>query len=128
MESRRHLPVSRASRVIISKSDPRFSTAFPLELETRLDAATYTKFIEQVNAPLREAYSTSGAVVDNLIGVLTWWTSLIWRTSHFEKVGTSARAAMRAEGGHGQSGELQPPQEEGLTAGTAARRGRHPRG
>ncbi|KLT44281.1 hypothetical protein CC85DRAFT_283795 [Cutaneotrichosporon oleaginosum] len=63
----------------------QFSTAFPLELETRLDAATYTKLIESINAPLREAYSVSGAVVDNLIGVLTWWTSLLWRTSHFEK-------------------------------------------
>ncbi|BEJ14821.1 hypothetical protein CspHIS471_0405880 [Cutaneotrichosporon sp. HIS471] len=62
----------------------QFSTAFPLELETRLDAATYTKFIESINVPLREAYSVSGAVIDNLIGVLTWWTSLLWHKSHFE--------------------------------------------
>lgn len=68
------------------RADLRFSAAFPLELETRLDAATYTKFIESINAPLREAYSVSGAVVDNLIGVLTWWTSLLWRTSRFEQV------------------------------------------
>lgn len=52
--------------------------------------AAFVKFIETLNAPLREAFSTSGAVWDNLIAVLTWWTSLLWRTSHFEKVGVGA--------------------------------------
>lgn len=58
---------------------------FPLELESRLSPASFQLFVEAINDPLREAYSTSGAVVDNLIGIATWWTSLIWRPSHFEK-------------------------------------------
>lgn len=24
-------------------------------------------------------------MIDNIIAIVTWWTSLIWRTSHFEK-------------------------------------------
>jgi len=65
----------------------RFSTTFPLELESRLNPETFSTFVESINEPLREAYSVSGAIVDNLIAVATWWTSLFWRTSHFEKVG-----------------------------------------
>lgn len=67
-------------------TNARFSTVFPLELETRISPTEFAKFIERLNQPLREAYSTSGAVWDNVIAVLTWWTSLMWRTSHFEKV------------------------------------------
>ncbi|RSH85810.1 uncharacterized protein EHS24_003990 [Apiotrichum porosum] len=63
----------------------QFATAFPLELESRLSPASFQLFVEAINDPLREAYSTSGAVIDNIIAIVTWWTSLIWRTSHFEK-------------------------------------------
>lgn len=64
----------------------RFSTTFPLELESRISPAKFTTFIEEINVPLREAYSVSGAVLDNLLAIATWWTSLMWHTSHFEKV------------------------------------------
>ena len=35
---------------------------------------------------LISAYSTSEAVIDNLIAIATWWTSLMFRDGHFEKV------------------------------------------
>lgn len=77
----------------------RFSTTFPLELESRLTPKIFAAFIESLNEPLVEAYSVSGAVVDNLIAVATWWTSLFWRTSHFEKVSdVGGRGASDVEG------------------------------
>jgi len=42
--------------------------------------------MNNLNELLITAYSTRGAVIDNLIAIATWWTSLLWRTSHFEKV------------------------------------------
>jgi len=35
---------------------------------------------------LISAYSTKAAVIDNLIAIATWWTSLMFRDGHFEKV------------------------------------------
>jgi hypothetical protein len=35
---------------------------------------------------LSSAYSLRGAVRDNLLAIASWWTSLWWHTSHFEKV------------------------------------------
>jgi hypothetical protein len=57
-----------------------------MELESRISPAEFTAFINILNTHLVAAYSVRGAVVDNLIAVATWWTSLLWRTSTFEKV------------------------------------------
>jgi hypothetical protein len=57
-----------------------------MELDSRISAADFTSFINTLNAHLVAAYSVRGAVVDNLIAVATWWTSLWWRTSTFETV------------------------------------------
>lgn len=99
--------------LIYSAHATRFSTVFPMELESRIAPAAFQSFVESINSPLEEAYSVSGAITDNLIAVLTWWTSLLWRTSHFEKV----------RGVHPliKSRHL-------TVAGTAARRADHSRG
>ncbi|TXT15504.1 hypothetical protein VHUM_00007 [Vanrija humicola] len=73
----------------------QFTTNFPIEIDGRVTPTEFAKFVEAVNEPLREAYSVSGAVVDNVIAVLTWWTSLWWRTSHFEKELQRAEAVIR---------------------------------
>lgn len=75
-----------SSHIELSELTYRFSTSFPLELESRISPAKFTAFIEEINVHLREAYSVSGAVMDNLLAIATWWTSLMWHTSHFEKV------------------------------------------
>lgn len=64
----------------------RFETSFPMELGSRISASDFSSFISTLNAHLVAAYSVRGAVIDNLIAVATWWTSLWWRTSTFEKV------------------------------------------
>ncbi|KAL1413807.1 hypothetical protein Q8F55_001591 [Vanrija albida] len=73
----------------------QISTNFPVELDGRVTPTDFAKFVEAVNEPLRDAYSVSGAVVDNVIAVLSWWTSLWWRTSHFEKELQRAEAVIR---------------------------------
>lgn len=40
----------------------------------------------EINSIMRSAYSTEAAVIDNLIAIATWWTSLMFRDGHFEKV------------------------------------------
>jgi hypothetical protein len=41
--------------------------------------------IETLNTHLTAAYSIRGATIDNLIAIASWWTSILWRTSHFER-------------------------------------------
>ena len=36
--------------------------------------------------------------MDNLIAIATWWTSLFWRTSHFERVSSGARGLYSSAG------------------------------
>lgn len=57
-----------------------------MELEDRISPAQFTAFINTLNEHLVAAYSVRGAVVDNLIAIATWWTSLLWRVSTFERV------------------------------------------
>lgn len=67
-------------------ADGRFESIFPMELEGRITPAVFQAVIADINVHLTDAYSVRGAVLDNLIAVGTWWTSLVWRTSHFERV------------------------------------------
>lgn len=67
----------------------------PVELEGRIAPTAFTFFMEALNIHLREAYSTKGAVVDNVVAVLTWWTSLLWRKSKFEAVSGERVATLR---------------------------------
>ncbi|EIW71762.1 hypothetical protein TREMEDRAFT_22967, partial [Tremella mesenterica DSM 1558] len=83
----RHLPkeILRIERDWSEGEVCQFEPIFPMELEGRISPSTFQEFIRTINAHLTNAYSVRGAVVDNLIAVSTWWTSLLWRTSHFEK-------------------------------------------
>lgn len=36
--------------------------------------------------------------MDNLIAIATWWTSLLWRTSHFERVSCGTRGLCSSAG------------------------------
>jgi hypothetical protein len=83
-----HLPkeIVRIDRDWSDGEPCQFCESFPLELEGRLQPHKWTEFISALNAVLLEAYSVRGAAVDNIIAVLTLWTSLAWRTSHFERV------------------------------------------
>lgn len=51
----------------------------------QISPAEFSTFVASLNARMTSAYSVRGAVIDNLLAVATWWTSLLWRTSHFEK-------------------------------------------
>jgi len=64
----------------------RFVSSLPPQLENRISPAAFAFFVQAINIHLRDAYSVGGAIVDNVIAVATLWTSLCWRTSHFEKV------------------------------------------
>lgn len=64
----------------------RFVEPFPLELQDRVSPAQWAAFITQLNVHLARAYSIRGAVLDNLLAIASWWTSLAWKTSTFEKV------------------------------------------
>ena len=61
-----------------------------MELEDRISPAEFASFVNTLNTHLIAAYSVKGAVVDNVIAIATWWTSLLWRTSTFEKVRCSS--------------------------------------
>ncbi|ORX38071.1 Golgin subfamily A member 7/ERF4 family-domain-containing protein, partial [Kockovaella imperatae] len=63
----------------------QFETSFPMELEGRVQPKKWAEFVSTLNRRLLSAYSIRGAVIDNLFAIATWWTSLLWRTSHFEK-------------------------------------------
>jgi hypothetical protein len=52
----------------------------------QITPAQWKAFISRLNEQMTVAYSVKGAVLDNLIAIATWWTSLLWRTSHFESV------------------------------------------
>jgi hypothetical protein len=84
----------------------RFESGFPMELEGRvsrqlnrqpylpanavqLTPQQWNAFIDSINDQMAQAYSVKGAVIDNVIAIATWWTSVLWRTSHFEKVSVS---------------------------------------
>lgn len=55
----------------------------------QLTPQQWNAFIDSINDQMAQAYSVKGAVIDNVIAIATWWTSLLWRTSHFEKVSKS---------------------------------------
>lgn len=63
----------------------RFETIFPLELEGRIQPSELSSFLNAINTKLAEAYAMTPNITDNLIAVATLWTSLLWKTSHFEK-------------------------------------------
>lgn len=63
----------------------RFETIFPLELEGRIQPSELSSFLNAINAKLAEAYAMTPNIIDNLIAIATFWTSLLWKTSHFEK-------------------------------------------
>lgn len=46
----------------------------------------FQSLINSINHHLQLAYAPSTTVWDNVIAVLTWHTSLIWKVSGFEKV------------------------------------------
>ncbi|RSH93676.1 hypothetical protein EHS25_006323 [Saitozyma podzolica] len=70
----------------------QFETGFPMELEGRITPAQFHTFVTSLNAHLSSAYSLRGAVRDNLLAIASWWTSLWWHTSHFEKELQNAEA------------------------------------
>ncbi|ORY35010.1 Golgin subfamily A member 7/ERF4 family-domain-containing protein [Naematelia encephala] len=82
-----HLPkeVVRIERDWSGGEVCQFDTTFPIELEDRITPDQWRTFIDQLNIHLAEAYSVKGAVMDNLLAIFTWWTSLLWSTSHFER-------------------------------------------
>lgn len=63
----------------------RFETIFPLELEGRVQPSQLFSFLNAINAKFVEAYAMTPNSIDNLIALATLWTSLLWKTSHFEK-------------------------------------------
>lgn len=63
----------------------RFETIFPLELEGRIQPSELSSFLNAINTKLAEAYAMTPNIIDNLIAIATLWTSLLWKTSHFEK-------------------------------------------
>ncbi|OXC67669.1 hypothetical protein AYX13_03755 [Cryptococcus neoformans] len=63
----------------------QFETIFPLELEGRIQPSELSSFLNAINAKLAEAYAMTPNIIDNLIAIATFWTSLLWKTSHFEK-------------------------------------------
>lgn len=63
----------------------RFETIFPLELEGRIQPSQLLSFLNVINAKFVEAYAMTPNIIDNLIALATLWTSLLWKTSHFEK-------------------------------------------
>ncbi|KAL7424897.1 hypothetical protein Q5752_000583 [Cryptotrichosporon argae] len=92
-----HLPkeIVRVERDWSGGEAAQFSPTFPLELEARLSPADFARFVDDVNAPLRSAYSTRAAVVDNAVALATMWTSLWWRTSWFEQELRRAEAVIQ---------------------------------
>lgn len=56
------------------------------DTDSQITPNQWKDFINEINIRMVEAYSVQGAVIDNLIAIATWWTSLLWRTSHFETV------------------------------------------
>ncbi|KAK8849445.1 hypothetical protein IAR55_004778 [Kwoniella newhampshirensis] len=83
----RHLPkeIVRVERDWSGGEVCRFETSFPMELEGRISPKQFMSFINDLNEPLVSAYSVTGATADNIIAVATLWTSLLWRTSWFER-------------------------------------------
>nr|KIR47006.1 hypothetical protein I312_03902 [Cryptococcus bacillisporus CA1280] len=63
----------------------QFETIFPLELEGRIQPSQLFSFLNAINAKFVEAYAMTPNIIDNLIALATLWTSLLWKTSHFEK-------------------------------------------
>jgi hypothetical protein len=45
----------------------------------------FQSLIESINTHLTAAYSIRGAAIDNIIAIASWWTSIWWRTSCFER-------------------------------------------
>nr|XP_031859061.1 uncharacterized protein CI109_005567 [Kwoniella shandongensis]KAA5526133.1 hypothetical protein CI109_005567 [Kwoniella shandongensis] len=82
-----HLPkeIVRVDRDWSGGEVCQFETFFPMELEGRISPKQFTSFINELNKPLISAYSIKGAIWDNTIAIATLWTSLIWRTSCFER-------------------------------------------
>nr|XP_018260533.1 uncharacterized protein I303_07455 [Kwoniella dejecticola CBS 10117]OBR82691.1 hypothetical protein I303_07455 [Kwoniella dejecticola CBS 10117] len=83
----RHLPkeIIRIDRDWSGGELCQFDTVYPLELDGRIRPSELLSFINTLNEIMYSAYSVKGAIWDNLVAVGTLWTSLIWRTSHFER-------------------------------------------
>ncbi|KAK4683549.1 hypothetical protein P7C73_g6696, partial [Tremellales sp. Uapishka_1] len=77
----------------------QFYSTFPMELEGRISPLQFQAFINDLNGHLVEAYSLSWAIIDNLIAIASWWTSLWWHTSRFEKELRKAEAVILERNG-----------------------------
>lgn len=55
-------------------------------LTKQITPTQFNEFVTTLNTHLISAYSTRGAVIDNLIAIATWWISLWFRPGHFETV------------------------------------------
>ncbi|KAI9632918.1 Golgin subfamily A member 7/ERF4 family-domain-containing protein [Dioszegia hungarica] len=82
-----HLPkeVIRVERDWSDGEICQFETSFPMELDGRITPMAFQSLIESINTRLTAAYSIRGAAIDNLIAIASWWTSIWWRTSCFER-------------------------------------------
>lgn len=54
--------------------------------DDQISPGQWRSFITTLNEHFTHAYSVKGAVIDNLVAIASWWTSLLWRVSHFEAV------------------------------------------
>jgi hypothetical protein len=80
-------PHFRPLRLCQSTADPADPAhpAHPAD-SWQITPAQFHTFVTSLNAHLSSAYSLRGAVWDNLLAIASWWTSLWWHTSQFEKV------------------------------------------
>ncbi|KAJ9101042.1 hypothetical protein QFC21_003260 [Naganishia friedmannii] len=63
-----------------------FHSSFPMELEGRITPIEFRTLIDDINKRLQSASSQKAAVMENILAILTWHTSLFWWTSRYEKV------------------------------------------
>lgn len=60
-------------------------TSISVNTDHQISPSVLQSLIESLNTDLTAAYSIRGAAIDNIIAVASWWTSLWWRTSTFER-------------------------------------------
>jgi len=64
----------------------QFSTAFPKELEGKIDPQVLRKAVDEINSVLRDAESINRHhVLESLVGCLTCYISYLFITSYYQK-------------------------------------------